>query len=342
MSAGEAPPFWWEKPDWRAWSLTPLSALYGLAAARRLRTAPRREIDAPVLCIGNFSVGGEGKTPVAIALAAEARRRGLKPGFLSRGHGGSLVRPHLVRADHDSARLVGDEPLLLAAHAPTAVAPDRAAGAKRLLEEGCDFLVMDDGFQSARIHIDYALIVVDAARGVGNGHVIPAGPLRARLVDQLRYADAVLRMGEGAGADEVVRLAARAGKPVFDAAVRPLDAASFEGARCLAFAGIGNPEKFFETLRQTGADLVETRAFPDHHAFSPDEIEELCAKAGAGGLQLVTTAKDAARLRNASEAMREFEARVRVLEIETVFETAATPGTIIADTVAATRERRMR
>ncbi|TIW80421.1 MAG: tetraacyldisaccharide 4'-kinase, partial [Mesorhizobium sp.] len=220
--ATEAPPFWWEEPDWKVLALSPLSAVYALAAGRGMRRARREKIDAPVLCVGNFTVGGTGKTPVAIALAQQARRMQLKPGFLSRGHGGSFAEPHVVDISHDSARHVGDEPLLLAEHAPVAVTPNRAAGARLLLEKhGCDFLIMDDGFQSARIHIDYALVVVDARYGIGNGRVIPGGPLRAKIVDQLVFTSGLLKMGEGTAADAVVRRAARAGRPIFEAHTEP-------------------------------------------------------------------------------------------------------------------------
>jgi tetraacyldisaccharide 4'-kinase len=307
-----------------------------------MRGARRLRIDAPVLCVGNFTVGGEGKTPVAIALAREAKRKGLTPGFLSRGHGGSLSRPHLVDPHHDGARLVGDEPLLLATNAPTAVTADRAAGAKRLLEEGCDFLIMDDGFQSAHIHIDYALVLVDAARGIGNGHVLPGGPLRAPMVEQLRHTHAVLRMGEGHGADQVVRMAARAARPVYEAKLAPLDAKSLAGRRFLAFAGIGNPEKFFASLGQAGAHVEQTRSFPDHHAFSQDDIEELTEKAERQGLELVTTAKDMVRLKTALGAVRDFADRVRVLEVAAVFDPPSVPGRIIEQTLAAARDRQLK
>src|SRR5690606_16890473 len=158
-SPGEAPPFWWQKPDWRAYALWPVSAVYGAISAYLMRRAPRLQVDAPVICVGNFTVGGEGKTPVAIALAKEAVAQGHRPGFLSRGHGGSHSKPHAVDAVNDSARVVGDEPLLLARYAPTIVATDRAEGARHLIAEGCDLIIMDDGFQSARLHMDFALIV---------------------------------------------------------------------------------------------------------------------------------------------------------------------------------------
>lgn len=342
MAGSEAPPFWWEKPDWRAWALWPASAIYGAVASTRMRTAPREKLPAAVLCVGNLTVGGEGKTPVAIALGKQARKEGHKVGFLSRGFGGSLSRPHLVDAGHDAARHVGDEPLLLARHAPVVVSPDRSAGARRLIEEGCDFLIMDDGFQSARIHMDYALIVVDAQRGLGNGHVIPAGPLRAPVVNQLRFADAVVTMGQGDAAQYTVRRAARAGKPVYHARARPMKTRGLKGARVLAFAGIGNPEKFYATLREIGAELVATRSFPDHHQFTEDDLAELSGEARADGLALVTTEKDLVRLSSGHRPMLEFARTVRALPVEAAFETADTPGAIIRQTITAWRERMLK
>lgn len=340
--ASEAPPFWWEKPDWRAFALSPFSALYASVAARRLHRAPREKIPAPVLCVGNFTVGGTGKTPVAIALAGQARQMGFSPGILSRGHGGGFSSPHIVDIHHDAAKHVGDEPLLLAEHAPVAVSANRAAGAVLLLERhGCDFLIMDDGFQSARIYIDYALMVVDARYGLGNGRVIPGGPLRARVVDQLVYSNALLRMGEGSAADTIVRQAARAGKPVFDARARPREAGRFAGRRFLAFAGIGHPDKFFDTVSNAGATVVQARPFPDHHFYGADELEELLEAAKAENLELVTTAKDAVRLRHGA-AGTEFLDRLNVLEIETVFDQELAPARIIRETVESWKLRRLK
>jgi len=336
--ASEAPPFWWERPDWRAYALWPASKLYGLVASRRMLTARRERFDLPVLCVGNFTVGGSGKTPVAIALAGQARRMGLRPGFLSRGHGGNFSQPHIVNANHDSARHVGDEPLLLAEHAPVAVTASRAAGAKLLLEQGCDFLIMDDGFQSAHIHIDYALLVVDARYGIGNGHVIPGGPLRAPLVHQLRFADAVLKMGEGTAADNIVRKASRAGAAVFEAVARPRDAQSFAGRRFLAFAGIGHPDKFYDTVAGAGGTVALKRSFGDHHVYGKDELDDLVAVADAQRLELVTTAKDAARLRH--NAPKYFVDRLNVLEIDAAFDLKHAPARMIGETLEAWRQRR--
>lgn len=339
--ASEAPPFWWTAPDWRAWALYPLSRAYGAVASRRMVSAARQKVDLPVLCVGNLTVGGTGKTPVAIALAKQALAMKLVPGFLSRGHGGGFSHPHIVDPHGDSARHVGDEPLLLAEHAPVAVTANRAAGAKILTERGCDFLIMDDGFQSARIHIDFALLVVDAMRGIGNGHVIPGGPLRAPVVGQLRFADAILKMGEGDAADGVIRMAARANKPVFEARARPRNPEAVAGRRVLAFAGIGNPQKFCRTLQDCGAELVQTKSFPDHHQFMADELAELVLQADQADLALVTTAKDAVRLRHAKGVPDGFVERLIVIEIDAVFEADPVPGRIVADTLAAWRKRRM-
>lgn len=339
---GEAPSFWWTRPDWRAWSLWPVSAAYGAVAAYLLHRAPRVQVEAPVLCVGNFTVGGEGKTPVAIALAKAATAMGHRPGFLSRGHGGSHDGLHMVNAETDSARLVGDEPLLLARVAPTVVARDRAEGARHLIAEGCDLIIMDDGFQSAKLHMDFALMVVDARRGVGNGHVIPGGPLRAPLSKQMHYVDAVLTMGKGDGADYVVRRASRAGRPVFAGGVRPVNGAAFAGRRVLAFAGIGNPDKFYDTLRSVGADIVETRSFPDHHAFTEEELSELLDEAETANLLPVTTDKDLVRISNGMPHSDAFRGRIRSLTIEAVFEEAQTPARIIQQTLSKGRERLLR
>jgi tetraacyldisaccharide 4'-kinase len=332
----QAPSFWWTKSDWRARALQPLAALYGAVAARRLRNGRREKVALPVLCVGNFTVGGSGKTPVAIAFAAAAKEMGLSPGILSRGHGGTSTAPHIVDPARDTAAEVGDEPLLLAAAAPVAVTPDRGAGARLLEDRGCDFLIMDDGFQSARIRIDHALMVVDARYGLGNGHVIPAGPLRAPLAEQLRFATAILVMGEGNAVVDLTRLAVKAGKPVYRAALRPRQ--NLAGRRFLAFAGIGHPRKFFDTVAAAGGEVAQARAFADHHVYSDAELRELASAAETSGLEIVTTAKDAARIgRRTLDSL--LARRVTVLEIEAVFDEPDAPRRLIEATLEAARGR---
>lgn len=338
--ASEAPPFWWGKPDWRAYALSPASWLYGRIAAWRMHNAPMTPTGLPVLCIGNPTVGGAGKTPLAIALAREAEALGYRPGFLTRGYGGTLHGPHLVDLEHDSAKATGDEPLLLARHAPTAVTPDRVAGARLLAAQGCDFFIMDDGFQTARIRYDYSVLVVDAKRGIGNGFVIPAGPLRAPMVEHTRRMDALIRMGRGDGADDVVRAASRAARAVYDAKTLPRPGSGVDGGRFLAFAGIGDPEKFYATVTSAGGEVVARRSFGDHHLYTDEDLSALLAEADAANLQLVTTEKDAVRIRRTSETGAQLLDRLKVIEIDAVFEEPDVAARIIKDAVAAFEAKR--
>lgn len=335
----EMPPFWWNERDWRAWLFFPFAAAYGFVAGRRMDSANPPKGSIPVLCIGNLTVGGTGKTPVAIAIARRAKRSGLKPGFLTRGYGGSSSRPHLVDQQVQDSRHSGDEPLLLAQHAPVAVAANRAAGLELLVENGCNFAIMDDGFQSRRLHYDYALVVVDGHRGIGNGHVLPAGPLRAPVATQLRHADAILRLDEGRHAVPVIRRAARAALPVHIATTRILNPEDFTGKRFVAFAGIGNPAKFFDTLAGTGAEIVARREFHDHYPYRDEDIHSLEAEARHHGAELVTTAKDAIRLAHGTRLAREFHARLKVLHIEIDFRPESVTDMVIRNTVTNFRRR---
>lgn len=316
----EAPPFWWSASDWRAWSLYPVSWTYGAVARARMEKAPRVKVDAPVICVGNFTVGGAGKTPTAIALAGAGKKAGYKPGFLSRGYRGSLRTTTLIDLSSHNARDVGDEPLLLAEKAPTVTTPDRVDGAKRLMEEGVDLIIMDDGFQSAALFFDYALMVVDAGRGIGNGHIIPGGPMRAPMLDQMRNASALLVVGDGTAAEQVIRVAGRAAKPVYPAGLTVQKPRSFSGKRVLAFAAIGNPGKFFDSLRSTGAHVVVERGFGDHHVFTDDEIADLLEIASKNQLDIITTSKDMARLKAGRGRARELVERTRMLEVNLEFE----------------------
>ncbi len=338
----EAPPFWWEKADWRAWALMPLSAIYGKVAGRRMRKAVRASAPVPVICVGNFTVGGAGKTPTAIALARAAKRMGHRPGFLSRGYGGSLDVTTVVDPGHHRADAVGDEALLLAAEAMTVISRRRVEGAKQLAAEGVDMIIMDDGFQSARLHLDFALVVIDTRRGIGNGHLVPGGPVRAPIGEQMRQLSAILKVGDGNAADALVRQAARAGKAVYVSAIRPHEDRALSGQNVLAYAGIADPEKFYRTVRSVGGLISESRSFPDHHYFSEDEIRSLLADAERDGLVLVTTAKDAARLAGHTGAAATLRQRSKVVEIDMIFDDPRAATTIIDTAFRNFRERRLR
>jgi len=275
----------------------PLAALYGAIAGQRLQ---REGFDAgvPVLCVGNYHAGGAGKTPTVLALVKLLRDLGETPVVLSRGYGGRLRGPVTVDPDRHAAEDVGDEPLMLARTVPVVVARDRIDGVALARSQGASVIVMDDGFQNPAVAKDASLIVIDAYRGLGNGCVFPAGPLRAPLALQIARTDALIVIGNGAAADPVAAAVAAQDKPVLTASLRPDDAslAALRGKRVLAFAGIGDPDRFFRTLRANGVEVVLERAFADHHPFSQAEIETLIAQAGRDALTLVTTEKDLARL----------------------------------------------
>lgn len=338
MIAG-TPSFWWRKPGLAALGLSPLAALYGVVSGGRMRAARGFPAPVPVLCIGNFTLGGAGKTPTALALAATAKAMGLKPGFLSRGYGGSLKDAALVDPARHTAEEVGDEPLLLARAALTAVSRRRVEGVHLLADAGVDLILMDDGFQSGRILIDYALIVADARRGAGNGLVFPAGPLRAPLSAQLPKASALLVVGEGEAGVALAALMEAQGRPVFSAALKPVRDVGLKGARVLAFSGIADPEKFRRTLAEVGAEVALRRDFPDHAPLSDAQIIDLLKQAEAGGLMLVTTAKDAVRLAGREGPALQLLEKARVVEVEMALSEPEAPRAIIEAALSAGRSR---
>ena len=303
------PAFWDEAPGHPAARLlAPLGRLYGRRVADRM-DRPGLRAPCPVICIGNFTLGGAGKTPTALAVAAILRRIGADPAFLTRGYGGRLKGPVLVDAARHGAAEAGDEPLLLASVARTILARDRPAGARLCADLGADVVVMDDGLQNPSLAKDLALAVVDAGAGIGNGLPFPAGPLRAPLPRQWRHVGGLVLIGDGARGERVAEEAAGRGIPVHRARLVPDAPADVLGRPVLAFAGIGRPQKVFETLRAAGADIAGTRTFPDHHPYRRADLADLTARAEALGADLVTTEKDWVRLPPA------FAARVTALRV---------------------------
>jgi len=283
-------PKFWKRRTATALLLAPLGWLYGASVANKARRANPYRSSARVICVGNLTAGGSGKTPVAMAVAATLAALGKKVFFLTRGYGGSEVGPLLMenpRLEKVSADAVGDEAMLLARIAPTIVSRDRAAGAKLAEAKGAEIIVMDDGHQNFSLAKDLSLVVVDATSGFGNGLIIPAGPLRESVAQGLARADAIVVVGDGDP-----DLGVYSG-PVLRAHLAA-EGTTFRGRRIFAFAGIGRPEKFLETLRDAGAVVTGSQFFADHHPYSAAEIAAL--RRWAEDAQLVTTEKDAVRL----------------------------------------------
>ena len=312
------PAFWWGEGSFASALLAPLAALYGAVAQWRLGRGGRRAA-APVVCVGNLTVGGAGKTPTALALARMLAAAGERPMFLTRGYGSALAGPLLVDPARHRAREVGDEPLLLARTAPTIVARDRVKGAG--IAGDASVIVMDDGFHNPSLVKDFSVLVVDGRRGTGNGRVIPAGPLRAPLEAQLARAHALIVVGGLRRAADIAERARAANIPVLQARLRPdVDVIAWlRGRQVLAFAGIADPKKFFATLAEAGVVLAAARSFPDHHRYTRAEAVALCDDAQRAGLVLMTTEKDLARL-SGEDQLKELAARVKALPVTLAFE----------------------
>jgi tetraacyldisaccharide 4'-kinase len=272
-----APEFWDRKDRWSRLAvvaLAPIGWIYSASVAWKVRSLTPYRPGVPVVCVGNLTVGGSGKTPIAIAVARALVARGRRPFFLSRGYGGKLCGPVLVGPEHHAGD-VGDEPLLLAAAAPVVVSRDRGEGARLAVEHGADVIVMDDGHQNFTLAKDLSLVV---------------GPLREFVTQGLARADAVVIVGDGGPA-----LTGYSG-PILRARLTHVDVPDLAGRRVVGFAGIGRPEKFFRSLRAFGADIVATKHFGDHHIYTSSEIARLKATAREAGAMLVTTEKDFVRM----------------------------------------------
>ncbi len=323
----DEPGWWYAPPDtWPARLLMPAAILWGHIAERRFAKAVPIDFGIPVICIGNFTAGGTGKTPLSLHFAATLQRMGHAPVFLTRGYGGRQRGPHWVDADRDSAVDVGDEPLLLARHAPVMLARDRAAGASAIGPAGRgDVIIMDDGLQNPSLAKDLTIAVVDGRRGIGNGRVIPAGPLRAPLAAQLQRVDAVVINRPAlptaiAASDAGAWFRQHFDGPVLDATTAPAgDTSWLKTEPVHAYAAIGAPQRFFDMLRSLDANVIRETVFPDHHAFSEREAAQLLAAARAAGAILVTTEKDSVRLDTSKPEQKALKAKSRMLAITMVF-----------------------
>jgi tetraacyldisaccharide 4'-kinase len=272
-----------------AMALAPLGWAYSATVAFKAANAKPYRSSAKVICVGNLTAGGTGKTPIVIAIARALMERRLPVYILTRGYGGRVRGPTIVTSQMDASE-AGDEALLLAAATPVIISPDRAAGAKLAEANSADVIVMDDGHQNFSLAKDLSIVVIDSDRGFGNGRMLPAGPLREPVQQGLARADAIILTGEGNFTPPKFT------GPVLRARLVPTEGFELKGRRVLAFAGIGQPEKFFRTLRNLGAEIASAHAFPDHHVYRSHEMAQLREKSGAKNAMLITTEKDFVRL----------------------------------------------
>ncbi len=279
-------PTYWKNINILSLVLWPLGCVYGLATALRLMIRTPHKVNAKVICVGNLTAGGTGKTPVAISLAAILQQNGKNPYFISRGYGGKLKALQVVSGRHTAAD-VGDEPLLLARQAPVMINPDRYAGALIAEQEGADYVIMDDGFQNPTLYKDISFVVIDGSFGLGNGFCIPAGPLREFKKAGLKRASAIMLIG-----DDNHHLADSFGRlPVFRGRIKAVSPSPLT-YDVVAFAGIGRPGKFYQSLQECGFKVVATKDFPDHHFYTEDELNAMIALGKQHKAPVYTTAKD--------------------------------------------------
>ena len=300
-----APGFWYGQDGEETlkrdlWSkvLSPLGRLYAWGGRMRTQRTEAFEAPVPVICVGNLTAGGTGKTPLTMTIAKELIGQGERPVILTRGYGGQEEGPIHVKKGEHTAKHVGDEALLLARTAPTVVSRNRAKGAELAIQDGkASVILMDDGFQNPGLKKDFCIVVVDSETGFGNGRVIPAGPLREPIEEGLARAHAIVMMGNVMAAQDSDRLAlTKARAPLFNARLEPKPAQEVYRQKVFAFAGIGHPQKFFNTAKALGYRLLETKSFPDHHPYTDEELKDLTARAHTLGATLLTTEKDLIRI----------------------------------------------
>ncbi len=297
-------PGFWKDINFFSNLFAPLGWIYGTVTALRLLLTKGKKVGIPVICIGNLTAGGVGKTPVAISIAKLLKEEAKKnPFFVTRGYGGTL-QDVLVNPQKHSAKETGDEPLLLAQAAPTIVNKDRYLGAFRASENGADCIIMDDGFQNPGLHKDVSFVVIDSIQAFGNKRCIPAGPLREFLKIGLWRTKAVILLGEPSSELSAMLI----GKTIFKGKIKPVCP---QGGKknVIAFAGIGHPQKFYNSLADCGFNIVKTRDFADHHYYTPKELENLIAEAEKMEADLYTTSKDFVKI------PEEMQPYFKVLEI---------------------------
>lgn len=301
-------PSYWQSNSLISKLLSPIGWIYGFLTQARLKLKQPQKADIPVICIGNITAGGTGKTPVSISIAKMLTGEMYHPYFVTRGYGGKLQNIIVNNKKHSAAE-VGDEPLLLSRQAPVVVNANRYQGALTALKDGADIIIMDDGFQNPSLYKDLSFLVFDGTYGIGNGKILPAGPLRETFSNGLKRADALIILGK-----DKHNLAQKSGLPTFYGYAEAAQTCNLDNPNVLAFAGIGHPQKFYHTLSQQGFNLLKTIDFPDHHFYTNAEIENILKQAQSLNAQIYTTSKDFVKIPHI------YQKEINVLEISIVWE----------------------
>ena len=301
-------PKYWQANSFISKLLSPIGFIYGCITQLRLRWAIPPKVEVPVICVGNITAGGTGKTPVSLSIAKMLATAMYHPFFVTRGYGGKLQDVMVNNKKHTAAE-VGDEPLLLSYQAPVIVNANRYKAAQMAIKDGADLIIMDDGFQNPSLHKNLSFLVFDGHYGIGNGKIIPAGPLRETFSDGIKRADALIILGK-----DKHNLAERSKLPVFFGHTEVSQTISDKSHKVLAFAGIGHPQKFYHTLSQQGLDVVETIDFPDHHFYTRDDIKKILHQAESLDAVVYTTTKDFVKIPTL------YQHQINVLEVSVVWD----------------------
>lgn len=305
-------PNFWIKKSFISYLLLPLSFVYFFGYVLSKIFSKKRSINKPVICIGNLTAGGSGKTPTAIAIGKILEEINVNFAFLSRGYKNDNVKFSMLRrGENHDAKKVGDEPVLLAQHATTFIAKNRFFAAKKIEKiKNIDAIILDDGMQNNSLNCNYTIMVIDGFLGFGNEFLLPAGPMREPLITGLKKANLIVAIGD---LNKNLRKKF-AGKKILQAAIKATNIAQFEGKKLIAFAGIAYPQKFFNTIKNNNLQLVATKEFPDHYFYKNNDLDKLISDAQNKGATLITTKKDWVKFSNF------YKEKIAYLEIELEFE----------------------
>ena len=289
-------PHFWTELSWQSVILFPVSYIWRFGHYAQQKILNTKETEIPVICVGNLTVGGSGKTPVVITLCRFLSGIGKSTSILTRGFGGKEKGPIFVSTNLHQSLDVGDEPLMMAHSLDVCVSRNRPLGANHILDKKkYDCIVMDDGLQNPTLKKDLNIAVFDGKFGIGNGFLLPAGPMRQKLEVGIQNIDLVIFNGKdetGLGQKIPPHI------PIFTGELQPDEeiVEKMKNRRVYGFAGIGNPSRFFKTLNNIGADLVGEAHFADHHPYTNADLTQLYEEAMQSGAELVTTQKDWMRL----------------------------------------------